>query len=206
MARLARPLGALFLVINLTLAALWLTVLHPGSPPSSSQAAGSVIGPSAGFPVGLMLLPDTPGCALRSATSPVHAPDSRPVAQLATIPSGLSQAVAVGFTPCSVPSSSPPAQPAISVDILSEVRYTGSDGTLFVTAARPSAGAMSQGLYLGDSGRSLHDGSAVSTLTGSDAASPNQVRWLRDGLIITVAGSFPLDQLSNLADSVTVVH
>jgi hypothetical protein len=64
---------------------------------------------------------------------------------------------------------------------------------------------MSQGLNLGDSAGTLPDGSRLTHLTGDGtAASPNQVRWLKNGLIITVAGNLALDGLDALAEQVSL--
>ncbi len=39
--RLAKPLGLLIFVVNLTIAVLWLTILHPASSQAVGRAAGT---------------------------------------------------------------------------------------------------------------------------------------------------------------------
>lgn len=209
MVRVARPLALLLLVINLAVAALWVMVLHPGSSQPVGSAAGPAGSSASSIPVGSMLPPNVPDCAPRILHSPITAPDGRVVARLSSVPSALSQSVAATFPPCAVPSRAPsvpqaPAAERIAFQILSVIQYQGSEGAVFVTTARPSTAALGQGLDLGNPAGALPDGSSAWTIQVAGDSPQNHVRWLKDGLIITVAGDLPVDRLKALAANVVV--
>src|SRR5579872_5322327 len=103
-----RTLAITFLVANMALAALWLTVLHPGTPIDVSHAAQGGGAPSSLESVPLLLPPPVSACKATAVAGPhAIAPDGRPVAQLRSAPAGLSDSVSSLFTPCDVPPRSP---------------------------------------------------------------------------------------------------
>ncbi len=209
MVRLAGPLGVLLLVVNLALAALWWMLLHPGSSQPVGRAAAGSASSDPPLQVGPMLPPATPDCAPRPISSPINAPDGRPVAQLSRVPSTLSQSVAATFPPCAVPRRAPsvpqaPESERISFRILTVVRYEGSEGTVFVSTVRPSPAALSQGLDLGNPAGTLPDGCPAWSIGVTGECAQNHVRWLKDGLIITVASDMSVDRLKALAADVVL--
>jgi len=166
------------------------------APPPSPQAAVWVGSPEP---------PLRGGCALHSVSSPVAPPDARSFAQLDTVPGGFTTSVAAIFPPCMVrplPTGVvPPKQPANlaweNITTVSVVRYEGTNGELEVVTARATGQGMRRGLYLGNPVGTLADGSPAFTLT-------RDVRWLEDGLIISVSGDLPLGRLKEIAADVAV--
>lgn len=209
MNRFAKAVGVLFLLGNLTVAALWLTILHPGSPQAVGTAANTHVD-TPSLLVSSMFPPQVADCPLPVSSGDIKAEDGRTVAQLASAPPNLSQSVAATFPPCAAtgPSAQAPVQAAdvagLSFRILSVVRYQGSTDAVLVSAARPSTAALGRKLILGTATEgTLPDQSTTWALSGLQPA--NQVRWMKDGLIITVASdTLSLDQLQALASTVVV--
>lgn len=167
------------------------------APPHSPQSA---------VWVGSLDTPLSGGCAPRRVTSPVTVPRGRQIAELEPIPNGFTASIGVTFPPCAdhqpppgaVP---PPRQPASltweNITIQGVVRYVGIAGTLRVVTARATDEGMRRGLYLGNPIGTLADGSSAFTLTGD-------VRWLKDGQIISVSGDMPVDRLKQIASDVVL--
>lgn len=213
MIRFTRSLGSALIVANLSIAALWFTLLHPGATESIGQAASSkapiVTVPSASaFLIGNTLPPMMGDCVPRRTTIPVPIPDGRPVAEFSQVPAGLSQSVAATFPPClqstKLPSHMP--RPLGSYRMLGIVRYEGASGTVFVSTVRPDAAAVNRGLYLGNSAGALPDGTRTFSLQGvGDNSAVSMLRWYDGGLVIDmVSTDVPLDQLEALAGSIVV--
>jgi len=205
-----------------------VTVLRP----APSQAGGPALVPlritglarhRADAPSGpclavpLLLVPGSVQYAPQSPTSPIVAPTGERVAQLSPVPATLAQSVGATFPTPSNPINAPSRAPSlpqsgdlvgVSFTVLSVVQYQGSGGAVFVSTARPSAAALGHlSCGLGDTAAtsSLPNGSTTWTIESKDLTnSPNQVRWLKDGRIVTIAGSLPVDQLQALATSVVV--
>lgn len=182
------------------------------------RANGLSNGPSGScLAVPPLLVPGSVQYAPQSPTSPIAGPTGERVAQLSSVPATLAQSVGATFPtpskPINAPSrapSLPPSADLVGVDfaVLSVVQYQGSGGTVFVSTARPSAGALGHlSCGLGDTAAtsSLPDGSTAWAIESKDLTnSPNQVRWLKDGRIVTIAGTLPVDQLRALAANVVV--
>lgn len=173
--------------------------------------------------VGSLRIPTWGGCAPKRTTSPIRAPDGRPVAQLAQVPANLSHSVRVTFTPCSVtkrpvptPRGQVPASHEVAFRILSQVLYRGSAGTAVVLAARPTPAAARPGLNLGTPAGTLSNGTRIWDLHGSGCptesrgCSPiidgwtNDVRWMDRGLIVSVSGDMSVARLKALAVDVVL--
>ena len=220
--RLVKPLALVVFAVNIAIAALWMTVLHPATSQQVGKAAEVTTdrGPSPNSPpagtissqallVGPMFLAQENDCPVQTTSSSIRAVDGRRVAQLVSVPTKFSQSVSTAFPPCpgARPSAPIPEHPSslagVSFQVLGVVRYQGSGGIVLVSAARPSAAALQRTLDLGAASGSLPDGSKVYTETGFSPL--HQVRWMKDGLIITV-GSDDLssDELQALAASVVV--
>jgi hypothetical protein len=139
--------------------------------------------------------PPRMGCVARPTTSPVRAPDGRPVAQLRRMPAGFSASLRVTFPPCAAPRRTPtglpPPSEEIGFAILSQIEYRGTRGTLVVVEARPSPAAERRKLDLGTPEGKLPDGARLWTEQGD-------LRWLRGGLILSVSGNFTLKNPRNL--------
>lgn len=171
--------------------------------------------------VGTLLIPAWGGCTPVPTTSPVRAPDGRPVAQLARVPTTLSRSQRVTFTPCNpsrrrsrIPSGQPPASEQVGFHILSEVQYRGSMGAVVIVTARPTPAAARPGLDLGAPAGTLPDGARVWGILCSrlcrrlHAAThtpwTNDLRWVSRGLIIDVSGALSTNRLKMLAADVVV--
>lgn len=157
--------------------------------------------------VGDLRIPTWGGCTPKTATSPIKAPDGRPVAQLARAPEAFSHSVRVTFTPCNVPKRLvrlPPESHQVGFRILSQVQYQGSAGTVVVLGARPTPAAARPGLNLGNPVGALPDGTRVWDLncaSGTLGGAPctNDLRWMHGKLIISVTGDLSVNRLKKLA-------
>ncbi len=130
----------------------------------------------------------------------ITAPDKRPVAQLAAPPADLARELAVYFP--AIAATTDPTM--VSFQILASVRYRGNGHTVLVTTARPSAAAAQTPAVLGEHTIKLADGSTAWSMTGIPSDTPNQVVFLRDNLISTVAGDLPISSLQELAAQVVI--
>jgi hypothetical protein len=129
----------------------------------------------------------------------LSAPDGRPIARLETLPAGLPN---VGLN---LPNAAEPGADQIAYVVLTSVRYTGpSGGRVVVTTAKPSAAASSLSAVFGDKTVTLADGTTAYVKVGLPGENPNRVVQVRDGLIITVAGTLPADRLQELMTQVIV--
>lgn len=144
--------------------------------------------------------PGQTGYTNQPAKAVITAPDKRPVAQFAAPPVDLAQGLAVNF-----PHSRPEQDSTIvAFAILASVRYTGNGQTVLVTTARPSSAAAQQPISLGNQTIKLDDGSTAWAMTGIPTDTPNQVVFLRNDLIITVASDLPINVLRDLAGQVII--
>jgi hypothetical protein len=141
------------------------------------------------------------------ASAPITAPDGRRIAQLDPIPQDLSGSVSAVFTPCEPnrPSRIVPTPPVSpyeweTVRILSIVLYKGGAGSVELITGQATSEGMRRGLYLGNPAGTLSDGTSVFDLacTGGCAHGDN-IRWLRDGLIVSLSGDMPVEQLKAIA-------
>jgi hypothetical protein len=79
-----------------------------------------------------------------------------------------------------------------------QIRYTGSLGTVLVSTTRPSAAVLSYRLDMGNPVGTLPDSTTAYAVVGMQPQ--NQIRWLKDGLLITVASDdVSLSELKTLA-------
>ncbi len=129
---------------------------------------------------------------------PVRATGGRPVAQFGSIPAGFR------LDAYHLPPSGTVSADKVAYTILSSVRYKAGDATVLLTATRPTAAAAQRPNYLGNQTVRLADGSAAWTKTNSGAEFSNSVVMVKSGLIITIAGNLPIDQLNALATRVSV--
>lgn len=219
MASIVRPIALVLVVVNVAVVALWLSILHPGASPSPEQAAGegAVNAPANGlFPVPLLIVPGAPRFQDETGATTIRAPASSgatAVAQLDQVPADLSQSTGAIFPSPSTPQAAPqrvpnitpqPALAGIDFRILTEVRYQGSGGTVYVSVTMTSAAALSWGLRLGNTQQTLPDGTTAWVMSGLKGSASSQIRWLRNGLIVTIAGDVPIYRLTALAASVTL--
>jgi hypothetical protein len=218
MTNLKRTLSVAFLVANMVVAALWVTVLHPGSQTIIGKAASSsmdspiVTAPSSSaFFVGNELPPPEAGCVFSPSSEAVKGPSGQPAAHLTRIPSDFSESIGATFPPCGSLRRAPEAlvQAALTapgVRILSVVQYTGTSGSLLIATLRPNAAALRKGLYLGNTSGSLPDGTPTFSLQGGNTNGEpqmNALRWYQNGLIIDVMGSnLSIERLRTLAATV----
>lgn len=224
MNNVTRFLGFGFLILNLAVAGLWLTVLHPGTGATVGNAASGQNRPSGLSPVvtvpsssayfvGNIVPVFRTGCAPKPTGMSVRSPIGAPVAQFDQAPAGFSQSVGALFPPCStagfdqariqalVKSADPGSLATVGI-----VEYTGTSGSLTVTTLRPDAAALSRGLFLGNPAGSLSDGTPFFTLEGSGDGHPvAMVRWFKDGVITDVASTnATLAQLDAFANHVAL--
>jgi hypothetical protein len=135
--------------------------------------------------------------------STITAPDGRPVAQLTLQPANLAQELLV-----SLPEGSEKTEPESETyyEVLASIQYIGKEQAVVVSTARPSPTAAKQANALGDKTVKLADGKTAWIIEESPIMNmPNRVVWVEDGLIITVAGNLPIDELMKLATDVVIV-
>lgn len=212
MTRIVRNLAVAFVAGTLALGVLGaITYLARSGPASTARSSTfaapsprSAAPPSAPAPPLVApppaLLPPNGAVSYRSISSgvPITAPDNRPVAALSRVPATLSQSTGFVF-----PGSAHPVDTGSrpSYQVLSVVRYSGEGGTLSISTSRPSASAL-QGLQLGNSSIQLPDGTVA--WIAPSGPSGVQMRWLKQGLIVTLTGSLPSSELKRLAPDVVV--
>jgi len=150
-----------------------------------------------------LIPPDQSLFAPQPVAQPVVAPDGRPVAEFATLPSAL-QALAV-YVPPILHASRPDE---VAFVHLGSVRYTVSGHLIFVTTYRPSTAAASRILGLGNQTVHLRNGSVAWIKTGLNpegrGGATNDVVQMHNGLLITVASDLPVAQLQMMAADVVV--
>lgn len=125
--------------------------------------------------------------------------DGHAVAQLGTLPDDL-RALRVWML--DQPQTAGPDTVAFTV--LSSLEYTVGKHRVFVTTTRPSAAAAQQKLNLGSDPVGLANGTTAYASSGIPGAAPNQLVFVQEGLIITIAGDLPLSALKGLANRVVV--
>jgi hypothetical protein len=135
----------------------------------------------------------------------ISAPDGRPVAQLADPPAELAQSVAVDLNKAGTGDGS-----GVSFEVLAKVRYEGSGHTVIVFTTQPSPAALraarSGEIAIGEQQVQLSDGSTAWITTDTPHDTPNRVVFERDGLLITVTGDLPVDDLITLAERIVIVR
>lgn len=134
-----------------------------------------------------------------SSDAPVVADDGRPIAQLRQPPVEFAESVEV-YLPEMKPWEDPEAE---AYAVLASVRYVGSGGTVLVTTAQPSPGALRLMAAPGEQAIQLGETEAwLSTDMGGGF--PNRVLLIQEDLIVTVAGDLPPEQLQELTVQVAV--
>lgn len=129
-------------------------------------------------------------------TTKVTRPDGLRVAQLPAAP--LEMRTVETFLPTQTQADSG----KVFFAVLGHVRYRGQNRELQVTTFQPSAAAARHSLLLGNSTLRLADGTTAWFPAEPVASGPNRLAFVRDGLIVAVAGNLPLDQLLALAATV----
>jgi hypothetical protein len=130
----------------------------------------------------------------------IAAPDSRPVAELQAGAWTATTQLSALF-PIAATNSAPST---VGFTVLSSLKYVSGQHIVYVTIARPTPAVDLANLGLGDVAVTLPDGSQAWLTTGTPGDVPDQIRWLHDGLIITVAGNVSSGELKSLATRVTV--
>jgi hypothetical protein len=173
---------------------------HASAPAAPSKASAAEI---AHFPPMLILLdaPNTDSYVTRASGSTIAAADGRTIAQFTQVPPILSQKVSA-----EIPYNEPVDASRVGWQILSSVRYQGNGHTVYVTTARPTQAAAPPGsqMILGNSSFQLPDRSTAWEMTGDPTVMANEVRWFKNGLIVTVGGDLSIEELKGLAASVAL--
>lgn len=91
----------------------------------------------------------------------------------------------------------------IAFTILSSVRYSGNGHKLVISVAKPSAAVADVNIGLGNKQLQLANGTTAWANQGMPVETPNQIVFLRKGLIITVASDLSLKELKQLATEIT---
>ena len=166
-----------------------INAINPGggSPPVYHQAAPRLEPPDSALYVS------------HTAGAPITAPDGRPVAQLGTIPATV-QTVSVNLP---TPHTPPPPSTRVAYQILASVRYIGSEHSVLVTTTRPTAAAAQQPTVFGDY-TELANGTTAWVRINMPYKEPNQVVFMHNGLIITIASDLPVEDIKALAAQVVL--
>ena len=163
--------------------------------------AVGAVEPKPEAPPPLLAPPDPVGYERQSSSDvPIVADDGRPVAQFSQPPAEFSESVEV-YLPEMKPWEDPEEE---AYAVLASVRYSGSGGTILVTTAQPSPGALRQIEAPGEQAIRLagETDAWLSTDMGGDF--PNRVLFIQDDLIVTVAGDLPPAELQELAEQVVI--
>lgn len=174
-------------VVAGTTAAGFVSVLNP-----ESVKSPSLVPP--------LLAPPGEGYVTQKTDSSITAPDHRPVAQFADLPRELSESLAVNFPA----SQTAIGENTIAYTVLSSVRYSGNGHTVVVTTARPSVRAANEPSVFGNQTITLRNGENTWATTGIPGKTPNQLVFVRQGLIVTLASDLPLNTLSDLAMKIVI--
>lgn len=171
-----------------------LSVRHPEAP--TYQGQGAVLVPPPLMPTSSQgYVPHQTGPAITS-------PDSRPIAQLATLPANLQ------FIDVKLPPLRGPKADELLFTIQASIRYTVSGHHVLVTTYRPSPAAAQRVLGLGNQTVQLANGSTAWLTTNLDPPYPggptSQVVYVQDDLIVTVASDLAPNQLRAFATTVTL--
>lgn len=134
---------------------------------------------------------------------PVHqtitAPDDRIFAQFNEIPTGFGESISVSFPQQN--SSEVPVD-EFSFKIISSIRYTGEKGWVIITVAQPSSYAATQGFVLGNKEITLPNGEKAWATNDQNTRDLNQVAFVQDDLIISVAGSLSVSEIQGLTTGI----
>jgi hypothetical protein len=143
---------------------------------------------------GITSAPPQPAAPVLDLVPPHPSSGARPVAQLIPPPSGLQ---AVTFSLDDPPSGQENSGGAYRS---ATGRYTINGHVVLVTTLYADA----DGASLGTQQMQLPDGTEAWATPAAGSFSSNQIAFARDGLLITLAGDLPLDDLAALATSVTI--
>lgn len=158
---------------------------------------------------GPLRVPSGSDCPVRTTNPVIIAPDGRFVAQLRHVPASFARSIAVTLPPCgSKPSTRPatnvPATTDVSFRVLSQIRYSGTAGTVVLLTIQPSRIALRPGLNLGNRIGNTHNGYALFDLPCHGGCPAHDVRWLRQGIVVSLSGNLSIRQLQVLAADVVV--
>jgi hypothetical protein len=129
----------------------------------------------------------------------ILSPDGRPVAQLPNPPKEIA-----GSTYADFPDTTNIVEENVGFVILATIRYSGEKGTIAISTSRPTLAASSLPVSLGDLEVKLNDGTTAWTTIQGAGDLPNRVVFVRNKLIITIAGNLPVDELLGYANQITI--
>jgi hypothetical protein len=136
---------------------------------------------------------------IQPADGEILAPDERPVAQIADPPKEIAGSTYVDF-----PDTANIVEEDVGYVILANITYSGEKGTVAVSTSRPTLAASALPVALGDQEIKLSDGTtAWLTMQGSGDL-PNRVVFVRDNIIITIAGNLSVDEILSLAEQIAI--
>lgn len=153
------------------------------------------------------LVPHTSACAMHATSGDAPAPNGVSVARLISHTDGLAGSVESVFPPCGAPSVAVqiPTQ-SDSYQVLGQIQYTGTEGSLIVLTVKPSASVLASDLTLGTSSGQLQDGTQLWSMqiADDDGYPTNHLRWIRGGLMIDLVSDLSFSTLTDLAQSIVV--
>ncbi len=151
-------------------------------------------------PPPLLAPPDSVSYEQQSSSDAlIVADDGRLIAQLRQPPAEFDESIGV-YLPEMKPWEDPEAE---AYAVLASVRYVGSGGTILVTTAQPSPGALRLMAAPGERAIQLGGTEAwLSTDMGGDF--PNRTLFIQEDLIVTVAGDLPPETLQELSAQVVL--
>ncbi len=136
---------------------------------------------------------------VQSLDEGIASPDGRPVAQLSNPPAEITSSIYVDF-----PDATNVAEEEPGFVILSSIRYSGDKGNITVSTSQPTAAMSSLTVALGDKEIQLKDGTTAWLTVQGSGDFPNRVVFVRDNLIITIAGDLPVDDILKSATQVII--
>ncbi len=142
---------------------------------------------------------DTSSQQVQSLDEGIASPDGRPVAQLSDPPTEVAGSIYVDF-----PDIANSAEEKRGFVVLASVKYSGDKGTIIVSTSRPTLAMSPLRVALGDQEIQLKDGATAWLTVQVSGDFPNRVVFVRDNLIITIAGDLSVDDILKMATQVTI--
>jgi hypothetical protein len=149
-----------------------------------------------------LLIPPDPGALSQQVQlldEGIASPDGRPVAQLSNPSKEIAGLIYVDF-----PDIANIVEEELGFVVLASVKYSGDKGTIIISTSRPTLAMSPLAVALGDKEIKLSDGTTAWLRVHDSGDFPNSIVFVRDTLIITIAGDLPVGQILQLATQVTI--
>ncbi len=183
-------LGGVVIFSQTSLASEFIRAVNPSDTHDTAAIVPPALIPPSKNPSGQNIQPAEGG---------ILAPDERPVAQISDPPKEIAGSTYVDF-----PDTANILEEDIGYVILANITYSGEKGTVAVSTSRPTLAASALPVALGDQEIKLSDGTTAWLTMQGSGDFPNRVVFVRDNLIITIAGNLSGEEILSLAEQITI--